>query len=166
MARKPQKKKHCFVYVMERTTNKSFRALVQRKKEVKIGISNAPKLRRTVIDEDVKGEVVIREVFRFPTRFTAGKVENYLHDLFKKHNFPIEAGPRAGKTEWFLLSAWQYRKLLNSLDRFYHAGGLQSPISLPEIDLDALIDAVLTRLPRWVYFLITIFVTYYLITNV
>ena len=75
-----------FVYIMFNPTSG----------KTKIGISKNVESRRTDIDKEVEGRVVVLTAHRF---FSAEKVEVSLHRRFKKYHAPMRSG--TGKTEWF-----------------------------------------------------------------
>lgn len=98
-----------YVYIMERTTNRSLWARITFQKEIKIGIAKKPQKRRQQVDSAIKGKIrlILQKEFD-----NARVMESKLHEKFKDSRFKIKGGPGGGCTEWFYLSASEYQKLV------------------------------------------------------
>lgn len=77
-----------YVYLMHRPGTDQY----------KIGIARSVRYRRFMIDQDVQGPVRVVMARKAPN---ALGIEKELHAVFSDRRFTLNAGPNAGKTEWF-----------------------------------------------------------------
>ena len=77
-----------YVYLMHRPGTDNY----------KIGIARSVRYRRFMIDQDVEGQVMVITARRCPGAYS---VEQRLHECFSDRRFRLNAGPNAGRTEWF-----------------------------------------------------------------
>lgn len=104
---------HRYIYIMKRTTNRSFYAKITGQHEYKIGIAKNPETRRKQVDKAIKGNVKLVQVYLAPH---AMKLEQELHEIFGDSRFTIQAiGNGAGETEWFYMSNSEYFALEASM---------------------------------------------------
>lgn len=101
------KREFDFLYLLERTTNKTFRSILFGELEIKIGITNkSAKERKEEIDLDMPGNVVLHTWIFIPQ-----KAQVYEAKLLKKWNRrlnPRNTGPSAGRTEWRRVTWLEY----------------------------------------------------------
>lgn len=96
-----------FLYLLERTTKKTFRSIIFGELEIKIGITNkSAKERKEEIDLDMPGNVVLITWIFIPE-----KAQIFEAILLKKWNRrlnPRNTGPSAGRTEWRRVTWLEY----------------------------------------------------------
>ena len=96
-----------FLYLMERSSNRSFRARLTFQREIKIGIAKDAKSRNSSVNLSIKGDVKILTCRKV---FFAKKTEERLHRLFSDSRYKMKGiqGKRGGGlTEWFYLTTME-----------------------------------------------------------
>lgn len=127
-----------FVYIMERTSNRSLWAMMTFQKEIKIGIANDSERRRREVDNAIKGDIKLILQKEFDN---ARAVETELHEKFKDSRFRMKGGAGGGCTEWFYLSANEYQKLMRLIKGWW----FPSPI----------LTGIILILLFWIYLIFT-----------
>lgn len=108
-------KRQRFVYIMERTTNKSWESVLLRRKEIKLGISYKPKRRKMTVDRGIRGRIILLEQYKITN---ASTIEKELHQKYNEWNFvPKKALRGAGKTEFFRLTNKQIAEIKSYLSK-------------------------------------------------
>ena len=104
-----------YVYVMERTTSRTWRTLMSGRREVKIGVAVDSHRRKNEVDRDLPGRVRLVDEYLCND---ANAVEAALHDRYSGNRFtPKNAGRASGRTEWFRLTTFQVSHLRRTLKR-------------------------------------------------
>lgn len=105
---------------MERKTKKEPETKWNQR-EVKIGISNNPKIRLNgsgQVDDSLPGKVVLIKTWNCSD---ARKLEKELHKYFEDYRFtPRRIGKGGGKTEWFRLKSSQIRVAKSIVKEFQY----------------------------------------------
>ncbi len=104
-----------YVYLMERTSQRTWSSIVNGRREIKIGVSKNTKQRHRTVDLGIPGRVVILDQYKVDK---ASRVETELHKLFEAHNFTVKgAKAGSGSTEFFRLTNRQIRQARRILRR-------------------------------------------------
>lgn len=93
------------VYVMKRTSGRSWYAILTFQGEYKIGISKSTKSRNKAIDKAIKGDVIVLSKRKL---LNAYQIEQRLHRLFGDSRFKMSGGRAGGLTEWFYMNPAEY----------------------------------------------------------
>lgn len=108
--RAPMRRK---VYLMERTSNRTWKSIFSGRREIKIGIAKNSNERHQSVDNGIPGRVVVLASYSINR---ASTIEAELHKKYKSKNFVVKNAKRgAGATEFFRLSNYEIRQIKNFL---------------------------------------------------
>ena len=97
------------VYIMKRTTKKSWYAIGTMQSEYKIGIAKNTIQRNQTVDRAIRGNI---KVLRSRRIAFARSIEKKLHRLFSDSRFKMKSYKKGGgDTEWFYMTPLEYAVL-------------------------------------------------------